>query len=177
ALEAGVRMLPMAFTMMIAAPASARFVEKFGSRKVVSTGLLIVGLGLLLLAQSDVNSPYWHLVLAIVTMAAGMGLSMAPSTTGIMASLPLRKAGVGSAVNDTTRELGGALGVAVLGSLLASGYHSSLASHSLPVPASAVSSIGDAFRLAPQLPGTAAAGLLHVARVAYVDAFGVTMLA
>src|SRR5581483_10604366 len=88
ALEAGVRMLPMAFMMMVAAPASARFVEHYGSRKVVSTGLLF-------LAQSDVASPYWHLVLAIVTMGAGMGLSMAPSTTGIMASMPLRKAGVG----------------------------------------------------------------------------------
>ena len=100
--------------------------EKFGSRKVVSTGLLILGLGLLLLAQSDIDTPYWHLVVAIVTMAAGMGLSMAPSTTGIMASLPLRKAGVGSAVNDTTRELGGALGVAVLGSLLASRFTAAL---------------------------------------------------
>ena len=81
-LEAGVRMLPMPFTMMVAAPSSAKFVEKFGNRKVVSTGLLILGLGLLLLAQSGVDTPYWHLVVAIVTMAVGMGLSMAPSTTG-----------------------------------------------------------------------------------------------
>src|SRR2546423_5688427 len=155
-LEAGVRMLPMPFTMMVAAPSSAKFVEKFGNRKVVSTGLLILGLGLLLLAQSGVDTPYWHLVVAIVTMAAGMGLSMAPSTTGIMASLPLRKAGVGSAVNDTTRELGGALGVAVLGSLLASkvtaAVPASVAGLPAPAPAAVRSSLGGALGVARALP-------------------------
>src|SRR5947209_592439 len=149
ALEAGVRMLPMAFMMMVAAPASARFVEKFGSRKVVSSGLLIVALGLLLLAQSDVATPYWHLVLAIVTMAAGMGLSMAPSTTGIMASMPLRKAGVGSAVNDTTRELGGALGVAVLGSLLASKFTTALPASVAALPGPARTAVRASLAAAP----------------------------
>ncbi|MGH9005534.1 MAG: DHA2 family efflux MFS transporter permease subunit, partial [Acidimicrobiia bacterium] len=121
-LEAGVRMLPMAFTMMVAAPSSARLVERFGARRVVTIGLSLVAVALLLLSTVAVDTPYWRLVLNLMVMAAGMGLSMAPSTTGIMASLPLGKAGVGSAVNDTTRELGGALGVAVLGSLLASQY-------------------------------------------------------
>jgi Na+/melibiose symporter-like transporter len=181
ALEAGVRMLPMAFTMMVAAPASARFVEHFGSRKVVSTGLLIVALGLLILAQSDVASPYWHLVLAIVTMGTGMGLSMAPSTTGIMASMPLRKAGVGSAVNDTTRELGGALGVAVLGSLLASKFTSALPASvaTLPAPARAAvrSSVGGALGVASTLPGAAGAALAAGAKSAFVDAMTVSLVA
>ncbi|HVW31934.1 MAG TPA: MFS transporter [Acidimicrobiia bacterium] len=174
ALEAGVRMLPMAFTMMVAAPSSARFVEKFGSRKVVSSGLLIMAFGLLLLAQSDVNTPYWHLVLSIVTMAIGMGLSMAPSTTGIMASVPLRKAGVGSAVNDTTRELGGALGVAVLGSLLASRFVDALpatVTSALPGPAQAAvkSSLGGALQVASSLPPAAGKTLVAAAKSAYVD--------
>ena len=181
ALEAGVRMLPMAFTMMVAAPSSAKFVERFGNRKVVSTGLLIVALGLLLLAQSDVNTPYWHLVLAIVTMAVGMGLSMAPSTTGIMASMPLRKAGVGSAVNDTTRELGGALGVAVLGSLLASKFTAALPASvgALPAPARAAvrSSLGGALGVAGSLPGTAGASLQAAAKHAYVGAMSVSLVA
>src|SRR5919106_3511535 len=125
-LEAGVRMLPMAFTMMVAAPSSARLVERFGSRRVVTIGLILVAAGLLLLSTVAVDTPYWRLVLNLMVLAAGMGLSMAPSTTGIMASLPLGKAGVGSAVNDTTRELGGALGVAVLGSLMASRYAATL---------------------------------------------------
>jgi len=180
-LEAGVRMLPMAFTMMVAAPSSAKFVEKFGNRKVVSTGLLIVALGLLLLAQSDVHTPYWHLVIAIVTMAVGMGLSMAPSTTGIMASLPLRKAGVGSAVNDTTRELGGALGVAVLGSLLASKFTTALPASVAALPASAraavQSSLGGALGVAHSLPPAVGGPLAAGAKSAYVSAMSVSLVA
>jgi MFS transporter, DHA2 family, integral membrane protein len=180
-LEAGVRMLPMAFTMMVAAPSSAKFVARFGSRKVVSTGLLIVGLGLLLLAQSAVDTPYWHLVVAIMTMAVGMGLSMAPSTTGIMASLPLRKAGVGSAVNDTTRELGGALGVAVLGSLLASKFTSALPASvlGLPAPARAAvrSSLGGALGVARSLPPAIGVPLEAAAKGAYVSAMSVSLVA
>ncbi|HYH51688.1 MAG TPA: DHA2 family efflux MFS transporter permease subunit [Acidimicrobiia bacterium] len=181
ALEAGVRMLPMPFTMMVAAPSSAKFVEKFGNRKVVSTGLLILGLGLLLLAQSDVDTPYWHLVLSIVTMAVGMGLSMAPSTTGIMASLPLRKAGVGSAVNDTTRELGGALGVAVLGSLLASKFTDALPASITQLPeaaqSAARSSLGGALGVANSLPPAVGDPLEAAAKTAYVDAMSLAMVA
>jgi EmrB/QacA subfamily drug resistance transporter len=181
ALEAGVRMLPMAFTMMVAAPSSAKFVEKFGNRKVVSAGLLIVAVGLLLLAQSDVHTPYWHLVVTIVTMAVGMGLSMAPSTTGIMASLPLRKAGVGSAVNDTTRELGGALGVAVLGSLLASRFTAALPASvaALPGPARAAvrSSLGGALGVAGSLPPAVGGPLAAAAKSAYVDAMSASLVA
>jgi EmrB/QacA subfamily drug resistance transporter len=180
-LEAGVRMLPMPFMMMIAAPSSAKFVERFGNRKVVSTGLLILGLGLLLLAQSDVNTPYWHLVVAIVTMAAGMGLSMAPSTTGIMASLPLRKAGVGSAVNDTTRELGGALGVAVLGSLLASKFTAALPASVGQLPAAAQaavkSSLGGALGVAQSLPPEVGRPLAAAAQKAYVDGMSISLVA
>jgi len=181
ALEAGVRMLPMAFTMMVAAPSSAKLVERFGNRRVVSTGLLIVAVGLLLLAQSDVDTPYWHLVVTIVTMAVGMGLSMAPSTTGIMASLPLRKAGVGSAVNDTTRELGGALGVAVLGSLLASRFTAALPASvaALPAPARAAvrSSLGGALGVAGSLPAAAGAPLAAAAKHAYVSAMSTSLVA
>src|SRR5207244_608824 len=169
------------FTLMVAAPSGAKFVEKFGNRKVVSTGLLIVALGLLLLAQSDVHTPYWHLVIAIVTMAVGMGLSMAPSTTGIMASLPLRKAGVGSAVNDTTRELGGALGVAVLGSLLASRFTAALPASvlSLPAPARAAvrASLGGALGVARSLPPAVGVPLEAAAKGAYVNAMSVSLVA
>jgi EmrB/QacA subfamily drug resistance transporter len=180
-LEAGVRMLPMAFAMMVSAPMSAKFVARFGSRKVVSTGLSILALGLLLLAQSDVHTPYWHLVAAIVTMAVGMGLSMAPSTTGIMASVPLRKAGVGSAVNDTTRELGGALGVAVLGSLLASKFTAALPASVLGLPGPARtavrSSLGGALGVARSLPPAVGVPLEAAAKGAYVDAMSVSLVA
>jgi MFS family permease len=180
ALQAGTRTLPMALTMMISAPMSARLVERFGSRTVVSSGLLIVATGLVLLSQSGADTPYWHLALSLVVMAAGMGLSMAPSTTGIMASLPLGKAGVGSAVNDTTRELGGALGVAVLGSLLASHYRSALPDSlaGVPGPALAVArnSLGAALEVAARLGGPAGAALAAAAKSAFVSAFSSSLV-
>jgi EmrB/QacA subfamily drug resistance transporter len=180
ALQAGTRTLPMALTMMISAPMSARLVERFGSRKVVSSGLLIVASGLVLLSQSGADTPYWHLALSLVVMAAGMGLSMAPSTTGIMASLPLGKAGVGSAVNDTTRELGGALGVAVLGSLLASHYRSALPDSlaGVPGPALAVArnSLGAALEVAARLGGPGGAALAAAAKSSFVAAFSSSLV-
>jgi DHA2 family multidrug resistance protein-like MFS transporter len=110
-----------------------------------------------------------------------MGLSMAPSTTGIMASLPLRKAGVGSAVNDTTRELGGALGVAVLGSLLASKFTAALPASvaALPAPARVAvrSSLGGALGVARSLPAAAGGPLAAGAKSAYVSAMSVSLLA
>jgi EmrB/QacA subfamily drug resistance transporter len=179
-LEAGVRMLPMAFTMMVAAPSSARLVERFGSRRVVTIGLCLVAAGLLLLSFLSVDTPYWRLVLNLMVMAAGMGLSMAPSTTGIMASLPLGKAGVGSAVNDTTRELGGALGVAVLGSLMASRYAGTLTDAvggvlRGPALEAAKSSLGGALGVARTLPGPAGETVAAAARSAFVDAMSTSL--
>jgi Na+/melibiose symporter-like transporter len=172
-LKAGVRMLPMAITMMIAAPNSARLAEKFGGRRVVAGGLATVAVGLMLMSFATVDSSYLQVVVGLVVMAAGMGSSMAPSTASIMSSLPLRKAGVGSAVNDTTRELGGALGVAVLGSLAASTYQSGVANAWRDAPPQVVAiaekSLGAALTLPQQLLGPHADTLVRAAKVAYVD--------
>jgi EmrB/QacA subfamily drug resistance transporter len=171
-LEAGVRMLPWAVMYMISARSSARFVQRWGQRLVVSVGLVVVAVGLALLALSGLHSNYGLLALSLVVSAAGMGMVTAPSTGAIIVSLPLNKAGVGSAVNDTTRELGGALGVAVLGSLIASIYRADL-----PASAhSASTSLGAGLQAAAALPGPAGADLAHAARSAYVHAFDITML-
>lgn len=168
ALEAGVRLLPMSFVMMFAAPNSARLVARHGVRTVMAGGLAVIAAGVALMSQVDAGTPYWYLLLALGTMAIGMGSTMAPATTAIMASLPLGKAGVGSAVNDTTRELGGALGVAVLGSILNSGYTSGVsgAASRLPdaVRGPVESTLGAAVAVGDQVPGIA-----DVARAAYVD--------
>jgi MFS family permease len=157
---------------MISARRSARFVQRFGQRLVVSIGLTVVAAGLALLALSGLHSNYGLLALALVVSAAGMGMVTAPSTGAIIVSLPLNKAGVGSAVNDTTRELGGALGVAVLGSLIASLYRADL-----PTSAHAAStSLGAGLQTAATLPGSAGAELAHAARTAYVHAFDIAML-
>ena len=115
-LEAGMHLLPYAATMMIVAPLSARFVERFGTKRVVLTGLTLVTTGLLLLSTIAADSPYPMVISFFMVMAAGMGMTMAPATESVMGSLPREKAGVGSAINDTTRQVGGALGVAIIGS-------------------------------------------------------------
>ena len=126
ALGAAVRILPFAVTMVIVSPRSPLLVERFGQRTTVVAGLLIQASGFLLASRLDLDTPYVVIALSMMLMAGGMGMLMPPTTAAIVASLPPDKAGVGSAVNDTTREVGGAIGIAVLGSVLASGYRSGL---------------------------------------------------
>jgi predicted MFS family arabinose efflux permease len=172
-LQAGVRMLPIPLAFMAAAPLSARLVERNGQRRVVVLGLLLLAAGLVLLSRTGVHADYLYLAICLAVIASGMGLTTAPSTAAIMESLPLPKAGVGSAVNDTTRELGGALGVAVLGSLMASRFRSGLASGAQHVPVS--QSLGDALARAATLPPSAGSTLARSARHAYVGASGFTL--
>ncbi|MBA2274391.1 MAG: MFS transporter [Actinobacteria bacterium] len=178
--EAGLLTLPMALTLMLVAPQSARVVERFGVKRVVSTGLAVVAVGLVILSSIGADSGYGIIALSLIILATGMSLSMPPSTTAIMASLPLGKAGVGSAVNDTTRELGGALGVAVLGSILASqftaGLSAAVGSLPAPVASAATSSLGAALEVAGRVGGTPGAELAAAARVAFVDAMGIALL-
>ncbi|MDQ1479429.1 MAG: hypothetical protein QOI44_290 [Actinomycetota bacterium] len=123
-LRAGAALLPWAGVMLVVAPLSARLSERFGTKLVVGTGLSFATLSLLLISTLPANNiSYLRDVLPrLVLMAIGMGLVMAPATESIMGSLPRAKAGVGSAMNDTTRQVGGALGVAVVGSVMLSVY-------------------------------------------------------
>ena len=125
-LGAGVRMIPYACTMMLMAPLSARIVERVGTKRVVTTGLLIIATALFALSFLQATTPYPLAIAPFCVMAAGMGMTMAPATESVMGSLPPNKAGVGSAVNDTTRQVGGALGVAVIGSVVSSVYASNV---------------------------------------------------
>ncbi len=178
-LQAGVRVLPWAGAYMISAPLSARLVERWGQRRVVSAGLAVVATGLAILSRSTIHGNYALLALALVVTAGGMGMTTAPSTGAIMISLPLDKAGVGSAVNDTTRELGGALGVAVFGSVLASRYRAGITSHLAGLPQSAhtaTSSLGAALQTATTFPRPAGDALGLAARHSYVRAFDATLL-
>jgi EmrB/QacA subfamily drug resistance transporter len=142
ALGTGVRLLPWALVMMTLSPISPRLAHRFGTKAIVAVGLGCMGAGLLLLTGVDANSSYLDIVWRLMIMAAGMGFTMAPATESIMGSLPLAKAGVGSAVNDTTRQVGGALGVAVCGSV-ASSIYSSRVSGAVPagVPSDAVTEV------------------------------------
>lgn len=177
-LEAGVRLLPHAATMMIVAPLSARVVERAGTKRVVVGGLALIIVGLLLLSTIAPDTPYVVVISFFVVMAAGMGMTMAPATESVMGALPRSQAGVGSAINDTTRQVGGALGVAIIGSIVSSIYASRVgdAAASLGLDgastAAAESSLGGAQRVAAELGG-AASTLVDAANQAFVDALSI----
>ncbi len=174
ALQAGLHTLPAPLTIMVMAPMSSKLVERFGTRMVVAIGLAVVAAGLALASKLGVDTPYLLLAVSLVILASGMAMSMVPATTAIMTSLPLGKAGVGSAVNDTTRELGGALGVAVLGSLVASHYASAIGrvpGFDGPSEAVARRSLGAALQVAAGA-GERGPDLAAAARSAFVDAMG-----
>ncbi|MGI8983607.1 MAG: MFS transporter [Acidimicrobiales bacterium] len=173
ALEAGLRVAPIALVLMVTAPMSARLVERVGTKVIVAGGLATVSVGLVVLSFATVTSGYGPVLACMLIMGLGMGMTMAPATESIMGSLPRAKAGVGSAVNDTTRQIGGALGVAILGSLLASSYAASLGDG---VPAAAKASVGAALDLARGLGGADGAALAASAKAAYVDGMGVGVL-
>jgi EmrB/QacA subfamily drug resistance transporter len=119
AFEAGVRLLPIAGMSFVAAMMSARVAQRLGTKVTVGTGILIAAAGLFYISRvAKVDTPYSTIAIAMGIVSAGMGLTMSPATNSIMGSLPVNKAGVGSAMNDTTRMLGGALGVAVLGTIM-----------------------------------------------------------
>jgi Na+/melibiose symporter-like transporter len=175
-LRAGAALLPWAAVMLVVAPASPRLVERIGTKAVVTTGLVLVTIALTLLATAPVDSTYVGDVLwRMVIMAFGMALVMAPATESIMGSLPRAKAGVGSAVNDTTRQVGGALGVAIVGSVMSSIYRGQmgdvLAGTSLPAGAAeqAQSSLGGALGVAGAIGGDAGAALARAAHEAFVS--------
>ena len=182
----GIRFLPWAAVMMIGSPLSSKFVDRFGTKLVVTTGLTLATLGLVSLSTLAVDSHYWpDVILRLMLMASGMALTMAPATESIMSSLPLGKAGVGSAVNDTTRQVGGAMGVAIIGSVLSSIYASKMGdflgptSIKGPTASGIKESLGAALAVAGKLSKTApdlAAALTRAADSAYVDGMQIGIL-
>jgi EmrB/QacA subfamily drug resistance transporter len=172
-LQAGASALPFALTVGITSPVAALLSKKRGSAKIpVAAGLGLMAAGLAIMASSTPGSGFWHYIFATVLMAAGMGFAMAPATDSIMGALPAAQAGVGSAVNDTTREVGGVLGVAVMGSVASSTYTHQVASavSSLPHGTSdtARSSLGGALTVAQHIGGPAGNHVADAAREAFI---------
>jgi len=122
-LSAGLHTLPFAFGAGITAPIAARLALKFGTKRVVAHGLLNMSIGLVIMGFCGANAPYWGpVVIAMLFLASGLGLVTSPATDAVMGSLPAERAGIGSAINDVGREVGGTLGVAISGSVFASLY-------------------------------------------------------
>src|SRR3954466_5051716 len=125
-LEAGLALLPLPITFVALSPGSARLAERYGAPSVMAIGLATIAAGFVMLGFVTAGTPYLALAVSFAVLGAGMGVTAAPATGEIMSAVPLSKAGVGSAVNDTTRELGGALGIAILGSIANSAYRGAI---------------------------------------------------
>ncbi|HLI01544.1 MAG TPA: MFS transporter, partial [Acidimicrobiales bacterium] len=172
-LSAGLRALPFAVGMGVTSAVSSRLALRFGPRAVVPSGLVLMAFGLWRLAGVAPETAYVHVMWAVLIMGVGMGLVMAPASESIMSTLPPAQAGVGSAVNDTVREIGGSLGVAVVGSLVSAAYRSHVVVTGLPAgAASAVrGSIAAADRVAAGAGASGPAIAAH-AHQAFTSAMG-----
>jgi MFS transporter, DHA2 family, multidrug resistance protein len=175
-LEAGIRTLPFAIATGVMSPLAIVLMHKFGSKAIVSLGLLVMAAGFLIAATIEVDTPYFGaVIISMVIIAAGLGLATSPATEAIMGALPAEQAGAGSAVNDTTRELGGTLGVAIVGSVFLSVYGAKVIEgyRSLGLPEQYESvvrdSMGGGLGVAAQLPEGPAAQLAAFVQSAFVD--------
>ena len=179
-LEAGVRLLPVAVAMAFFAPRSARQVRRFGPKAVCSTGLLAVAVSFAGYRFVDETTSIWAVSVLLFLQGAGMAHVMAPATESIMSTLPRHRAGAGSAVNTTVRQVGGALGVAVLGSVLAASYRAGITPSLAELPPEAqqvaAESIGGTMIVSEQLPIALAAPLERAAVDAFVQAMHTTAL-
>jgi len=176
ALQAGLRTAPVAIGLVIGAVTSPRLAERFGTTKVVAYGLFILAGVLAVFTFFGTTTGYVVIGIFVVMMSYGMGNIMAPSTDAVMGAVPVAKGGVASATNDVTRQVSGAIGVAVIGSVFNSVYASHMASAVAQLPPAAAdaasNSIGAALTVASQLPASAGAALADAARQAFVDAMG-----
>jgi EmrB/QacA subfamily drug resistance transporter len=181
-LATGVRILPIAVVLAVAATTSTTLVRWLGTKVVVASGLLIVVAGLWRLATTATAGGFGHAMVGMVLLGLGAGLIIAPSVASVMGSLPRERAGVGSATNSTALQVGGAMGVAVMGSVLSARYQgrmtSLLAGHQLPASASRaiLGSIGGALSVARIASGGLGAALAAAARSAYVAGMDLALL-
>jgi EmrB/QacA subfamily drug resistance transporter len=171
ALVAAVSMLPMAVSMMPVSRLAPKLAEKFGSRQVCVTGLIGIAGGLTVIAQMSTSTSYWVLALGLLILGAGMGAAMTPATSAITSALPKAQQGIASAMNDLSREVGGALGIAVLGSIVTAIYRGHLA---VPgAPAAVIDKARDSLAIAAHIGGPVAAK----ANAAFVDGFHIAFFA
>jgi EmrB/QacA subfamily drug resistance transporter len=171
ALVAAVSMLPMAASMMPVSRLAPKLAAKFGSRQVCVGGLIGIAAGLAIIAQMNGGTAYWVLAVGLLVLGGGMGAAMTPATSAITSALPKREQGVASAMNDLSREVGGALGIAVLGSIVTAVYRNHL---TLPgVPAAVAGKARDSLAIAAHLGGPIASK----ANSAFIDGFHLAFLA
>jgi EmrB/QacA subfamily drug resistance transporter len=180
AIETGIRFVPLAIGIVVSAPVSAVLTKRLGAKIATAAGLVITAGSLLLLATVDVTSSDLLIQAVLLIAGFGIGVAMTPATDAIMGALPKAQAGVGSAVNDTTREIGGALGVAILGSIFSASFSREMAPVTAGLPADVAAvvrdSIGGALAVAEQMGGAAGGAITDAARSAFVDGMATASL-
>ena len=179
-LDAGLLAIPFAAAQLVMAPRSASLVSRFGVRAVASAGILLNGLSIAGYVMLGTSSPIWVLAVLYGIQGAGLGLAVPATTAAVMDVLPRERAGAGSALTNTARQVAVALGVAVLGSILAESYRSTMSPTLAALPAAARSTASQsisATQAVAQHLGPAGRFLLGPANGAYVDAMHVTTLA
>ncbi|MFM9613297.1 MFS transporter [Streptomyces sp. V2] len=186
-LETGLLMLPLAAAQMVFAPRARLVVDRFGNKATTTGGLVVIAGTLLAFATFDKDTPIWLLEVVFFLMGAGMAHIMTPTSVVIMQALPREKAGSASALSNTFRQVGGALGIAVLGSVLSTSYRDGIEDHLTAVPAglrgtageSIEATLGVAAKLGPrgrELVGPADDAFLHAMHVTAVWGAGVAVI-
>lgn len=179
ALQSGLLILPLAIAQMVFAPRARLVVARFGARAVCTVGMLLVAAGLAAFALFDSDTPVWLMCVVFFVQGTGMAHVMPPVTVAVMQALPREKAGSGSAVNNTFRQVGGALGIAVLGSVLSAVYRGDIEGHLGALPAAArdtaAESIEATLGIAEKM-GPAGAPLVAAAHDAFLSAMHVTAI-
>ncbi|MGH3737195.1 MAG: MFS transporter [Micromonosporaceae bacterium] len=173
ALQAGMMFLPFAAAQLVFAPISSSLVKRYGPRAVSASALLLVAVATTVFVIVEVDTPVWVLLLGFLAQGTGMALVIPSATESVMSTLPRERAGVGSAINNTIRQVGGALGVAVLGSVLSQAYRERIASEVATLPQAAreaaTESLAGTYGVAAKL-GPGAEQLLTAADEAFVAA-------
>ncbi|WP_062288004.1 MFS transporter [Demequina phytophila] len=173
ALTTSVAFIPSMLPMMIVGPMIPKLIEKVGTRWTVVPGLVIIAGGFLLMTTWPTVPSYWDFLIAMSIITLGMAMVMTPATNMLMSSVPRNRSGMGSAMNDTTRELGASLGIAVLGSMIANAYTSNITSVADQLPAEAAGVVEDslagAIAVTDQM-GAAGAAIAEAAKAAFMDA-------
>ena len=172
-LSSALRFLPMAPIMIVVAPMTPKLSARFGAHRTVATGMVLVAFALAMFRGLDTHTPYWYVLISIVPLVSGIALAMSPMTAAIMSAVPPRRAGAGSAMNDATRELGAALGIALMGSVAASQYVHRINNLTAHLPAAtqhqARVSLADAIAAAQKLPSASGRLLTAGADHAFID--------
>jgi len=180
-LQAGLRFLPIAIGFGVAGPLTQRLVPRIGTARTVATALGGAALLFASLSFVEPETSYWLVGAALLLIGLGIGAAFVPSTDAVMAAVPEANAGLGSAVNDSGRQVGAALGIGILGALANAGYRSGIggafSSLSPDLAAAAKRSVGAALEIAGGMGGPAGEALRRAANAAFMDGFGLAMLA